>query len=109
LSAALGCAPAQPFPQLHKHHKVASARRPAHRMVRRRGLRWTPRIGIKNRARRHATAAVHWCGTDSWRWGVHGLSPCASIPCTGSPWHGGRPQSVGHDARTALGTTRVAG
>jgi hypothetical protein len=90
LAAALGCSPAQPSPLLHTQHKVATARRPAHRMARRGGLRLTSRSGIKNRARRRAAAAVHRRGTDSWRWGVHGHSPRASIPCTRSPWHEGR-------------------
>jgi hypothetical protein len=41
LVATLGCALAQPCPHLHTQHKVATARKPAHRMAQRGGLRLT--------------------------------------------------------------------
>jgi hypothetical protein len=65
LAAVLGCTLAQPAPHLHTQHKVATARRPAHRMARLGRLRLTSRSGIKDRARRRAAAAVHRRGTDS--------------------------------------------
>jgi hypothetical protein len=64
LAATLGCALAQPSPHLHTHHKVATARRPAHRITRHGGLRLKSQSGIKGRAHRRAAAAVHRRGTD---------------------------------------------